>query len=224
MRAVILAAGVGSRLGKPFPKSLSQLPTGESILGRQIRLLREQGIKEIIIVVGFKKEFIMEYFPNVFYSYNPLFYITNTSKSLLHVLEDLEDDVIWLNGDVIFDDVIINRVIQCPGNVVAVNSAHCGEEEVKYRTDQNGYLVEISKQVAKPQGEAVGINKISVQDINAFKECLRKCEDKDYFERGIEFLIEQGKQFKAVDISDCRCIEVDFQADWEVAVSLFKED
>ncbi len=41
MHAVILAAGVGTRLGRPFPKSLSILPTGEKILGRQIRLLRE---------------------------------------------------------------------------------------------------------------------------------------------------------------------------------------
>lgn len=224
MKAVILAAGVGSRLGKPFPKSLSQLPTGESILGRQIRIIRDWGIKEIIVVVGFKKEFIMEYFPNVFYSYNPLFYITNTSKSLSHALEDLEEDVIWLNGDVIFDETIIDRIIKNEGNVVAVNSAKCGEEEVKYKNDRKGCLLEISKKVKDPQGEAVGINKISRKDINLFKDTLRECDDQDYFEKGIELLIKRGKVFKTVDISDCRCIEVDFPADWEVAVSLFKED
>ena len=65
MRAIILAAGVGSRLGNPFPKSLSLLPGGERILGRQIRIYRELGIKEITVVVGFKKELIMEEFPQV---------------------------------------------------------------------------------------------------------------------------------------------------------------
>ena len=44
MVAVILSAGVGSRLGRPFPKSLSFLPDGERIMGRQIRFLKESGI------------------------------------------------------------------------------------------------------------------------------------------------------------------------------------
>src|SRR5690554_4922676 len=105
------------------------------ILARQIRILRECGISEIIVVVGFKKEFIMEYFPGVFYKYNPLFYITNTAKSLLCAVEDLQDDVLWMNGDVVFDGKIIQLLLQSKGNAVAVNSAHCGEEEVKYRAD-----------------------------------------------------------------------------------------
>lgn len=223
MKAVILAAGVGSRLGKPFPKTLSELPTGEKILGRQIRLLREQGIKEIIVVVGFKKEFIMEYFPEVLYKYNPLFYLTNTSKSLLLGLQDCNDDVLWMNGDVICDEAVISRVLRTSGNAVAVNSAQCGEEEVKYQKDADGYLTAIGKEVQDPQGEAVGINKISCNDIESFRRALEKCEDQDYFERGIEFMIAQGKRFKTVDVSDCRCIEVDFSTDWEVAVSLFND-
>ncbi|BAH73474.1 NTP transferase domain-containing protein [Solidesulfovibrio magneticus] len=67
MKAIILAAGVGSRLGKPFPKALSQLPSGETIMGRQIRILRENGLSEIIVVVGFKMALLMEHFPSVLY-------------------------------------------------------------------------------------------------------------------------------------------------------------
>lgn len=224
MKAVILAAGVGSRLGKPFPKSLSKLPYGEMILERQIRILRECGISEIIVVVGFKKEFIMEYFPGVFYKYNPLFYITNTAKSLLCAVEDLQDDVLWMNGDVVFDGKIIQLLLQSKGNAVAVNSAHCGEEEVKYRADKNGFLQAISKQVTNPQGEAVGINRISCEDLTFFKTALREAADEDYFEKGIELILARGKRFTTVNISKYRCIEVDFPADWEVAVSLFSED
>ena len=223
MKAIILAAGVGSRLGMPYPKTLSQLPDGERILGRQIRLLRANGINEIIVVVGFKKEFIMEHFPDVLYKYNPLFYITNTAKSLLAGVEDLNDDVLWLNGDVIFDEQVISDVIKVNGNVIAVNTAKCGDEEVKYSTDQKGYIKAIGKELQSAQGEAVGINKICRKDLNSLKEALRRCSDSDYFEKGIEILIAQGKRFKPVDISDYRCIEVDFLSDWEVAVSLFQE-
>lgn len=224
MKAVILAAGVGSRLGKPYPKSLSRLPNGESILGRQIRILRAHGIKEIIIVVGFKMGLIMETFPSVYYKYNPVYYITNTSKSLLRGIEHIDDDVLWINGDVIFDEKVIERVVREEGNLVLVNSAHCGEEEVKYAIDDQECITEISKTVEQARGEAVGINKISKRDLQEFRESLKECEDDDYFEKGIEKTIRKGKKFKAVDISEFRCIEIDFLADWEIAVGLFSEE
>jgi len=221
MRAVILAAGVGSRLGKPYPKSLNKLPSGETILGRQIRILRKNGIKEIYVVVGFKMELIMESFPEVFYKYNPIYYVTNTSKSLLCGIRDIDDDVLWTNGDVIFDEEIIEHMITAKGSTVAVNSSKCGEEEVKYKVNGENILQEISKKVKDADGEAVGINKIAKSDIQDFKATLEKCEDMDYFERGIEFLISQGKQIGILNISGFKCIEVDFEEDWKAATELF---
>ncbi|OCL27615.1 UDP-N-acetylglucosamine pyrophosphorylase [Orenia metallireducens] len=223
MKAVILAAGVGSRLGRPYPKSLSKLPDGETILGRQIRILRKYGVNEIIIVVGFKKSLIMENFPQVYYKYNPIYYITNTAKSLLHGIEDVKEDVIWLNGDVIFDEEVLEKVIKTKGNLVAVNSVQCGEEEVKYRIDEGGYLSSISKTVKDAEGEAIGINKISKADIDKFKESLKECQDDDYFEKGIENIIQDNVKFKILDVSQYRCIEVDFQEDWDTAINLFSE-
>ncbi|WP_243439134.1 NTP transferase domain-containing protein [Fundidesulfovibrio soli] len=222
MKAVILAAGVGSRLGRPFPKALSELPTGETIMGRQIRILREQGLREIIVVVGFKMAILMEYFPSVLFKYNPEFYLTNTSKSLLCALEHIErEDTLWLNGDVVFDDQIIADIMARGGNVVAVDRKKCGDEEVKYRTDERGRIVEISKTVAEPLGEAVGINTIGAHHLEVFRQALRECGDKDYFERGMELVIERGVTFVPMDVSEYRCIEVDFDEDLKNARSMF---
>jgi choline kinase len=221
MKAIILAAGVGSRLGRPFPKSLSVLPTGERILGRQIRIFQEFGIHEIYVVVGFKKNLIMEEFPQVFYKYNPIYYITNTSKSLCCALEYLDDDVIWTNGDVIFDPQVIGRLVEFQGNAVAVDRKKCGEEEVKYRADDQGVLLEISKNVQRPEGEAVGINRIQKNDVPTLLQALAACQDQDYFEMGIEMLISQGVHFSALDISAYRCIEVDFEDDLKQALTMF---
>ena len=223
MRAVILAAGVGSRLGNPFPKSLSILPGGERILGRQIRILREAGIRQITVIVGFKKELIMEEYPEVDYAYNPVFYLTNTCKSLLRALEYADDDVIWTNGDVVFDEASIERLIETPGSCVLVDRSECGEEEVKYRTGPGGSIVEISKQVENGEGEAVGINKVARRDLPALIEGLRQCDDSDYFERGIELAIAEGAEFTALDISEYRCIEVDFEEDLIRARELFAD-
>jgi choline kinase len=159
MQAVILAAGVGTRLGRPFPKSLSILPNGEKILGRQIRLLREAGIRSVTVVVGFKMSLIMEDFPDVYYSYNPVFYVTNTSKSLAWGLRHMDDDVLWLNGDVVFEPGVLEKTLAAPKlNLVCVDKKRCGEEEVKYRQDSAGLICEISKGVKNGEGEALGIN------------------------------------------------------------------
>ncbi len=223
MRAVILAAGIGSRLGNPLPKTLSVLPGREKILGRQIRILRKYGVREIFVVVGFKKELIMEEFPQVYFRYNPQYYLTNTSKSLLHVLEDMDDDVIWANGDVVFDEEVIKRLVQAQGNVVMVDRSECGDEEVKYRTNEANEIIEISKKVVGGEGEAVGINRVCREDLPAFVQTLRECGDQDYFERGIELLIERKVFFKSMDVSRYRCIEVDFEEDLSKARLMFAD-
>ena len=110
MRIVILAAGVGSRLGRPIPKPLTTLDDGRSILQRQIdSLSRTFPQSPITIVVGFKKDMVMEAFPRVGFVYNDRFGETNTSKSLLRALEQPPtDSVLWLTGDVVFDPALLD--------------------------------------------------------------------------------------------------------------------
>jgi choline kinase len=224
MHAVILAAGVGTRLGRPFPKSLSVLPNGERILGRQIRLLREAGVDAVTVVVGFKMALIMEEFPDVYYSYNPVFYVTNTSKSLLWALRHMDDDVLWTNGDVIFEPGVLHKLLSAPkSNIVCVDGKRCGEEEVKYVSDANGFIAGISKQVEKPEGEALGINLVRRESLAAFRRGLEACGDADYFERGLELMILAGEKIAPLDISEYRCVEVDFEEDWETAKRMFAE-
>jgi len=224
MKAIILAAGVGSRLGSPFPKSLSKLPNDESIMARQIRCLRKFGVCEIYTVVGFKMSLIMESFPEVFYKYNPTYYITNTSKSLLTAIENIHDDIIWLNADVVFDENALEKIINQPaGNYMAVNNSKCGDEEVKYTLNNQGFINQVSKQVKNPLGEAVGINRVCKEDLDEFKQALASVDDQDYFEKGIEIMIDNGRVFKATDISEFRCIEVDFEDDLKEALNLFSD-
>src|SRR5688572_8941626 len=81
---VILAAGLGSRLAKPFPKPLTPLHgAGTSIMQQQVEHLQTvfPGVTPCV-VIGFKKDLIMESFPNSLYIYNEDYADTNTSKSL----------------------------------------------------------------------------------------------------------------------------------------------
>lgn len=227
MKIVILAAGIGSRLGNPFPKPLTPLKDGRSIMERQVESLSEVFSEhDINIVVGFKKDLIMERFPDLTYIYNQFFDSTNTSKSLLKALKkNRKEDVLWLNGDVIFEPEIfeiLKEEIAAGNSFVSVNTSRVAEEEVKY-TLKNGTIEELSKTVKNGLGEAVGINYVSAKDISILIEHLEKCDDNDYFERGIETAIQEaGIKVKAVDISQYRCMEVDFEEDLETANLIFE--
>jgi len=227
MKIVILAAGIGSRLGNPLPKPLTLLKNGKSIMQQQIENLTAHfDIDDINIVVGFKKELILESFPDITFIYNPLFDQTNTSKSLLKALKKLHrESVLWLNGDVVFDADILKelmKTIVANKSFVCVNNQEVGEEEVKYTLDGQGFIKDLSKKVKDGIGEAVGINFISSKDINTLIARLEQCADNDYFERGIEMAIERdGLKVSAIDISKFRCMEIDFREDLDKANNIF---
>jgi len=215
VKIVILAAGIGSRLGNPFPKPLTKLSNGKSILGSQIDcLLNHVKIDDIYVVVGFKKDLIMEEFPEMIYIYNNEFDTTNTSKSLLRGLRKLVgNDVVWLNGGVIFEDSVLKQVFSFDKSCMAVNLADVGDEEIKYELDATGLISQVSKTVANPLGEALGINKINAEDLALFVEKLEMCNDDDYFEKGIEEAIEEGLKIFPIDVSGMLCTEIDFEED-----------
>ena len=226
IQVVILAAGMGTRLGKPWPKPLTPLADGRSILQQQLENVR--GVfgdsVRISIVVGFKLEMILEAHPDVSFIYNEAYDQTNTSKSLLKALRaSHESGVLWLNGDVVFDPRVLERVgdrIKSEKSFVCVNTSAVGEEEVKYTVDARGHINALSKKVENALGEAVGINFISSHHKASVITQLDACADNDYFERGLELAIEKtGIEIEPVDISDLFAVEVDFQADLDKANS-----
>ena len=224
IQVVILAAGMGTRLGKPWPKPLTQLSDGRSIMQQQMENVQAVfGDKaRVTVVVGFKLEMIMEAHPTASFVYNEVYDQTNTSKSLLRALRaSQESGVLWLNGDVVFDHKVLERVadrIAADKSFVCVNTSATADEEVKYTVDAKGYIKELSKTVKGALGEAVGINFISSHEKADVIIQLEACGEQDYFERGLELAIEKhGLQMEPIDISDLFAVEVDFQDDLDRA-------
>ena len=221
---VILAAGMGSRLGRSVPKPLTQLSDGRTIMQQQfdnIRYAFGEGAR-VTIVVGYKLEHIIDAFPDASYVYNEQYDQTNTSKSLLRALRaSSSGGVLWMNGDVVFDPEALERaakMVASDRSFVSVNTARVSDEEVKYTTDAEGYIRGLSKTVEDGLGEAVGINYVARRDKAALVRQLARVADQDYFERGIELAIEQDSlRFEPVDISDLYAVEIDFAEDLERA-------
>ena len=224
IQVVILAAGMGTRLGKPWPKPLTQLSDGRSIMQQQMENVQTVfgDRARVSVVVGFKLEMIMEAHPTASFVYNEVYDQTNTSKSLLRALRaSQESGVLWLNGDVVFDHKVLERVadrIAADKSFVCVNTSATADEEVKYTVDAKGYIKELSKTVKGALGEAVGINFISSHEKADVIIQLDACGEQDYFERGLELAIEKhGLQMEPIDISDLFAVEVDFQDDLDRA-------
>lgn len=223
-QVVILAAGMGTRLGRKLPKPLTPLMDGRSIMQQQLDGIRAVfgDAARVTAVVGYRAKAIMRAQPELLFAFNPLFAETNTSQSLLRALRSSHPGgVLWMNGDVVFDPAILDRVrplIDAGTSFVCVNTSAVAEEEVKYTVDDDGFVRELSKIVRDGLGEAVGINFVAAADKATLVAHLDKCDDQDYFERAIETAItEHGLRVRPVDISDLFAVEVDFEADLDRA-------
>jgi len=221
---VILAAGMGSRLGRSLPKPLTELSDGRSIMQQQFDNIHHAfgNNAHVTIVVGYKLEHIIEAFPDASFVYNEQYDQTNTSKSLMRALQaSTPGGVLWMNGDVVFDPTALERAAQLVArdqSFISVNTEKVSDEEVKYTTDAEGYIKELSKTVKGGLGEAVGINYVSRDEKAVLLRQLKRVGDQDYFERGIELAIDQDKlRFEPVDISDLYAVEIDFAEDLERA-------
>ncbi|WP_409332576.1 NTP transferase domain-containing protein [Trujillonella humicola] len=228
VQVVILAAGMGTRLGRPHPKPLTPLHDGRSILQRQLDTLRAVlgPAVDVTVVVGFKAKRIMRAAPDVRFVYNPDYARTNTSQSLLRALRATRDGgVLWLNGDVVFDPAVLEAALPsvlADESFVCVDTSTVADEEVKYTLDGDGCIAELSKTVTGGLGEAVGINYVSAADKPVLVEHLAACAAQDYFERGIETAIgADGLRVRPVDISRFSAVEVDFETDLQRANELF---
>ena len=189
-QVVILAAGMGSRLGRSLPKPLTELSDGRTIMQQQMENIRFAfgADAHITVVVGYKLEHIIEAFPDVNFVYNEQYDTTNTSKSLMRALRaSSTGGVLWMNGDVVFDPAALVRaseLIVRDQSFVSVNTSSVSDEEVKYTTTAEGYIKELSKTV----------------------------------KGGLELAIEQdGVLVEPVDISDLYAVEIDFAEDLERA-------
>jgi len=224
MKTIILAAGRGSRLAKGVPKAVLEITQEMTILDTQLRNLSAiSAVKDLLVVVGFRSELITQKYSGLSFVHNDSYDRTNTATSLLLALEKAgEEDILWLNGDVVFDRGILRLLKQNPHrNLVFVKRGRCGAEEIKYTVDKCGSIRAISKGVADGLGEAVGINFITKQDLQTFVACLSECSPADFFERAIELAIDCGVSFLPVDIGDYFCLEIDFEEDLQRAKEHF---
>ena len=177
MKAVILAAGMGTRLKSDVPKSLCKVKENKTILDFQIeKLSKLVGIDNILIVVGYKKEKIMNKFSNLMFVFNKAYSTTNTSKSSILALQKINDDVLCIDGDVFFDEKILSILLKSRYSSYVVTKKKCTNQETRYKLNEKGFIKQISKNLSVHDGESLGVRLIKKSDLDKFRKELQKVE------------------------------------------------
>lgn len=234
-KAIILAAGVGSRirpLTNDCPKSLLKV-AGLPILERMIVNILECGISEFIFVLGYREEQIREFvrsrFPELKATYvvNELYRRTNTGYSLM-LAQGAADGAgfVKFDADVVFDPDILKRLIDNPAeNALCIDrNIKLDAEEVKVVVDDDMLVRRASKSIDPKSalGESIGIEKIGAATaVLLFAELVEmmanESQHKKYYEAAYERLIIKRVAFHAVDITGLDWIEIDTLDDFDAA-------
>lgn len=236
MKAVILAAGMASRL-RPLtehtPKCL--LKVGErSLLQRSIDALKNNGILDYVIVTGYLHEMIKTFVAeeygssiNVTFIQNEAFDSTNNIYSLWLARPEAEgEEILLLDSDLLYDPEIIARVLADDAkNVLTLIRHDLGEEEMKVVLDKkNGTITEISK-TCNPldaAGESLGIEKMGREYTSALYKELEPMMNEEhlenvFYERAFERLLAKGHTYNVVDVTELFSCELDTVEDFENA-------
>jgi choline kinase len=233
MRAIILAAGRGIRLGplgRERPKCLLSFG-GQSLLRRHVECLHRLGVTEIALVLGYLEEDVQAELdalaiePRPATLTNPR-YERGSVVSLWTARELLEagGDVLLMDADVLYDEAILERLVRVPGNLFLLDRGYddSGQEAVKVCVHR-GVAVEFRKRLAADlvydfAGESVGFFRLGESAARALSE---RCGayvtggriDEPYEEAIRDLLLESPGRFRFEDITGLPWLEIDFPDD-----------
>lgn len=237
MKAIILAAGLGSRL-RPITDSIPKCMVsvnGKPIIYKQISNLLDNGFKEedIFVVGGYKAEILEEYlnskFPNVKFVNNARYAETNNMYSLYLAMKEIgEDAFLLMNADVFCDSSVITGLMANEvENAIAVDKTQYLEESMKVCVSADNTITHISKTISKEDHYAVSIDvyKISKDGADKLKAIVKdfieiQKDENSWTEVALD-LIFDSCMFKPY-IIDGNWVEIDNHEDLKLAESLFK--
>lgn len=232
MKTIILAAGIGRRLGdhsENRPKCLLEF-NGKSLLQRHLEILHYYGMNDIVIVTGFESDIIKSALSDIDENQAELCFNPEFAKgSILSMLVGLktlgsEQGFILMDADVLYDHNIIARLINSDKKNVFLldQDFEPGEEPVKLCV-HNNQLIEFRKKIDKNltfdlQGESVGFFKFTSQtakllNLKASEYISRGEDDAPYEEVIRDLLLEEPDQYSFEDVTGLPWLEIDFPED-----------
>lgn len=234
-RALILAAGLGSRLAPitdNCPKSLVPV-NGQPILMKQIANLHQSGITEITIISGYKSEIlekaVHDIYPEIRIINSVNYATTNNMYSAYLGKESMNgESFLMMNADVFYDASVIAALLNCDAENAIVTDIGTYLEESMKVVEVNERLVNISKNVTEVEalGASIDVYKFSAKGgAKFFAKCAEYIEDRKELKMWSEVALNDilsEVTFKACPLVG-RWMEIDNHDDLKAAEKLFAE-
>jgi choline kinase len=236
MKAIILSAGQGSRLGHLVddkPKCLIDF-NGRTLLDRQLDTLEASGVHEAVVVTGFHDELVNQAIaartggPKVRTVFNPFYKVADNTGSLFMAREELAGDCLVWNGDTLVSNCLMGRVIgnDRAGICVTIDRKDSYDEDDMKVVEDAGRLKAIGKRLdlSTVNAESIGLLAFRTGGAERFRDAiehaLRTPEGTTIWYLRVIHHLAQSSEVWTLDIKGEEWGEVDFPPDVEAAREL----
>lgn len=238
MKALILNSGMGNRMGilsSNHPKCMTEISSRETILSRQLKQILEVGIKEVIITVGHFDSVLVKYCESLNLSLditfikNDIYNRTNYIYSIYCAREYLDDDIILMHGDLVFENEVFDRIIGSATSCMTVSSTVTLPEKDFKAVVKNGKIIKVGVEFFNEVMAAQPLYKLLKNDWKKWLDgIIDYCESGDetkkkcYAESALNDLKGEAN-IAALDIRNLLCAEIDNPEDLAVVSAKLKE-
>ena len=232
MKALILNSGLGHRMGvitKEHPKCMTEISSKNTILSRQLRQLVAFGIEEVVITTGYYDKVLVDYchalhLPLKFtFVNNPVYDQTNYIYSIYCAKEYLkDDDIILMHGDLVFENLVMEAIINCENSCMAVSSTLPLPQKDFKAVVKNNRIEKIGIEFFENALAAQPLYKLKKDDWHLWlAKIVSYCESNNrncYAENAFNEVSDHC-HISPVDVQDMLCAEIDTPEDLKIVSS-----
>ena len=235
MKALILNSGLGSRMGvltSEHPKCMTEISSHETILSRQLTMLSEAGVDDIIITTGYYDAVLVNYCQSldlpIHFTFvkNPVYDKTNYIYSIYCAKEYLDDDIILMHGDLVFENEVFDKVLASHVSCMTVSSTLPLPEKDFKAVVRDGMIFKVGVEFFNEAMAAQALYKLLKDDWKVWLDKISEfCETdnrKVYAENALNEL-NGAANIHALDVGNLLCSEIDNPEDLAVVSAKLKE-
>ena len=235
MKALILNSGMGSRMGvltSEHPKCMTEISPRETILSRQLNQLCEAGLKQVVITTGLFEDVLKAYCESLdlpleyTFVHNPDYRTTNYIYSIYLAREYLDDDILLMHGDLVFENEVLDMVLESGTSCMTVSTTLPLPEKDFKAVIRDGKVRKVGVGFFEDAAAAQALYRLKREDwrrwlkeIEAFVEAGKL---NVYAEEALNVL-DGAAEIAALDVKDLLCAEVDNPQDLAAVTRSLKE-
>lgn len=238
MKALILNSGLGHRMGvltSEHPKCMTEINRKDTILSRQLKILNMLGISGVVITTGYYEDVLVEYCKSldlpiaVRFVKNPLYAETNYIYSIYCAKDYLDDDIILMHGDLVFEISVLEDLLSCKESCMKVSSTIALPDKDFKAVVHDGRVDRVGVEFFDDAMEAQALYKLKKEDWKVWlSEIVSFCESGDdvkrkcYAENAFN-VISDKCYIRAFDVENRLCSEIDTPEDLKMVSAKLDE-